>query len=761
MATTKPRLSQAVNSSSPKQPQFEFRGIANDPAKVRHITKQLDAFIEHATANEMSFGSWGEVKETFEEFSDQRGTAKVGMTWRDRENGEVGGLMFFLRKDPEDTVSGKFLVKALNHHFKEQLSEPRDEQYFHPSRLEAVLQVGAVEYEVETIEGELEALIEPLEEDLEGLDIDDAGSIDEIEEEKGDGVSVQSSRLLRKSPRIHPQSTRENQIYEQKRHLNDIENLGHRMAHAGSEVNGQTYIGLGIQAIATAVAMLPSDDPVQRQLDEAEKLLQNLENRYNNAAQRANKLPQLGQEESEEQTAANTQTAEELLQNVDNRYNQAAQRVNKLPQPEQEESEEPKTSGSDDTSGETETPIAARSVEQAGNEDPDVSQTLAVVSNKLGDQITGLENKVSSDSKESKLKPLEPLNLDDRDSIEIRLAQIIEHLHKLSERMDALEAAITKLEEQFAVSQQQTTAEEQVQLEEQLQPQARSTSAPETDTQVESQTISTASNEAKSVVVPAVKETPVEQSVEEARTVTHTVEAVPSPQSEALVRYAWVTREVSQEEFKNGIPLSDTKTLKTSPIEAESVEQGGQVGCQVQIFDTSNNTIFEAVKTEANLWNIHTNQLEETEHKKLLELPQTTERYVSETNGQDLVEHLKINPDYKHLFDPATADDERVAFIGDSEEPDFQIEAIEVKKGPNKGKFIIEIIDKDEDTVFHAISAREPEQVAHICQNKIPADYLNEFLESVSEAQSERDPQRNQAQVGQQKERTTSSQAEM
>jgi len=750
-SSTRTPIKKQQNSSSSSEQKVEFRGIASEPKKVLHIAKQLDAFIEQCQANESTFGSWGEVKDAFETFSEERGTARVGMTWQERENGEVGGFQFFLKKDPEETISGKYLALAHNYHFK----KSRDKQCFHPSKLKETLHVGEIEADLEELE-ELESLEEL--DDLEGLDTDDTGLIDELEEEKGEGVTTSSSRVIGHSPPSKNRS-RDTEVYEKKRHINDVEHFGSRVAQSGNEVNGLTFTGMTIQALAALTAIISSDNPNKDQFDRIMELIRKAAEKTNDLSERLDGLPGQSREES----------------------------------------------GGEDDNG-TQAPVQAPAEESTSDESAlDLSQALGAFANKVGDRVSKLENRISSkEQKDPKLKRLEPLKLDDRDSVEERLNQIEAYLNKLNERLDYLDTVVAKLEKHLE-SVQTLNSEAQAQpIQSDRNPQAVVT---------DEQTTATPDSQRRSeinekVVAPKVVESKsVEQASEESLTVTQTVEAIASPTADTLVRYACVTHEFLQnqfqdstivdpelfeDEFKKGYPLSATKALKVSPLNANHLQEQEQSARQVQIVEANGNIIFDATESNNQLWQVKVDEIDEADRSGILKLPQTLEAYeeelakaneaivteeyrqesieriepeqsaqASEAIAQDFVEHLKMNSQLDYLFAPETADDERVAEFGDPDQPDYWIEAIEVKNGEEKGKFIIEIIDANDDTVFRASTDRAPGQRASIRQNDIPADYLNTFLSDSREVEVEEAPEQVQNRTQSERPEKQSSQAEL
>lgn len=709
----------------------------DSPDQLRHIVRHLDKFVNHVQATNQSFNSWEEVKTEFEDYSAQTGKAAVGMKLFEHDGGEVGGFQFYLKREPDKTTSGKHLVKALN--------LDREESYFKPSNFAEMINFQPMQEENKGNDPDLDLESSSDLEELEPLEnltpqrsnssaleeLDDEDELDpkvtsqpdanqstapaqpsrqeereaqqrEARQKEWEARQEQQRETRQKEQQIRQQQQESRQEQRKEgRIINEVDGLGAGMAKQGPELNGINPIGVGIQIGAGIATILTNDDRAARLYNKVEKKLTATIKRANGISAETESLLDDNQSETETEAKAEVQS---LIQQEEER------------EAEQEESEE-----------------AA------------LSEPLVEASSTLTEQVNRIEAELAPESEKNKaFKPLAPLEIDPHATLEQKLLQLDDQLNKINERMDRIEEVLEGLKQQieeqkavFAASKEQTET---------------ATPSSETLTLNESAT--------DPAIDPAAKPNESRQNVDEKaqinssagqqRAVTQTVEAVAPMNSlvaDSLMRWAWLTHEFSEENYRDGIELSDTKVLYANPVEArQSALLGVQMNCQIQIVDNKGQIAFDATQVENNQWKIQTDLLSDSDKRGISELPQDRSTYESLALGQELIETIKQNN--SDAFNPRNAEAEIIE-IG-HEKSDFRLEISPITTGPNQGKFFIEGYDaQTKEPVFDAISSRQPGQVASISQNSIPNDYLRKLLAQEAEQEASSDqglvPQREKA----------------
>lgn len=661
----------AAKSSAEKETKY-----IQDPKKLRHIANHLDGFIAFAQEQNQSFASWTDVKDTFEGYSEQTGKARVGMDLCEDETGEVRGFRFFLKKEPSQTVTGAKLIKFLD--------LDSEKHPFVPSQLQEALDIEFAEANFEELDLDVDG------EDLTNNDLNNELESDETEllqafnedDELTPDFSNNSNQISQR-PRTRATSPRsaskaDAQRWKDSRDIHSVDNLGNSMAKHGSELNGISLAGVALQAGIAGAAALAGDD-LDRRLNRLQKQITETGKRVNTLGEEVEGLIGFPALDEIEETVT--------------------------PQPEQPEQEHLQ----ERTQVTVNAPIS----------ETDPTNPLASASNVLGKQINQIESTLNTQNQtEQTLEPLSSLELDPRSDVEQNLVQIEDYLNKLNERLDRLEAKLEELKEQLIQQGQssqieagETTTEPiiptEAKSEVSLNP-STETSPQETDSQNGSNTRHYSLNQRPSL------------SQKDQHLVTQTVEAVEvkeSPVADALLRYAWVTQEISQNRATDGIPLSGTKALYLNQNTGNA---------HVLIVDNNGAAAFDAFRINDKQWTVKTEAgLSEADKAGILKLPQTRETYESEATAQDFVELLKTEmPD---LFDPNTPENQRNAEVGgQDDQSDFRFEVTPVKGN----LYLIEGFNaKTEEPVFDAITERALGRIASIRQNDISTHYLQAVID--------------------------------
>lgn len=674
---TKPSSKRQPSRSATKPSAEKGAKYIQDPKKLRHIANHLDGFIASAQEQNQSFASWTDIKDAFEDYSEQTGKARVGMDLCEDETGEVRGFRFFLKKETSQTVTGAKLIKFLD-------LDP-DKHPFVPSQLQEALNVQFAESDFEELDLDIdgEDLAEDLDNELEANEtelLQELNEDDELTPDFSNSSNLIPQKLRTRTTPSRSASKADAQRWKDSRDIHSVDNLGSSMAKHGSELNGISLAGVALQAGIAGAATLAGDDLNYR--------LNHIQKRIAETGKRVNAL---GEEVEELISVPAPIETEETVK----------------PQPEQLGQEQPQEQN--------------QAIVNTTTSETDLANPLANASNVLGKQINHIESKLNTQNQaEQPFESLGSLELDPRSDIEQKLVQIEDYLNKLNERLDRLETKLEELKEQLAHQGQFSRTEtEEPAIAPIITAEAESevslnSSAEETSTQT------TDSQNGSNIRHSTLNQRPSLSQNNDQHLMTQTVEAVEaqeSPVAEALMRYAWVTQETSQNKATDGIPLSDTKALYLN----QNAEDA-----HVLIVDNNGVAAFDAIRIDDKQWKVKTEAgLSEADRAGILNLPQTRETYESEATAQDFVELLKTEmPD---LFDSNTPENQRNAEVGGQDnQSDFRFEVT-----PMKGDlYLIEGFNaKTEEPIFDAITERAPGRIASIRQNDIPTAYLQAVID--------------------------------
>jgi hypothetical protein len=639
--------------TKPKRKQTQTRSWENltDRRKLRHIENTLDKAIAQSLEDN-SIQSHADFKAYVENYSRESGKAPitVELCVGGGDDEEIKGYRFYLTSDPNHRTSGKYLIKNL-----EGITN-KDENYFTPSNIAEIC--GFAETELDDLDDELEddlldldaetEEIEEIDDELDDLLTDDFNNQlddqDDLEEEKlsQSRVSVaqktqaktptksQNKSQTKAQPKTQdkPQNNKTTTKKSKSREpLDEASRLSATAATNGREVNGVNLAGLAGQLGTLGIAVGQGV------------------------------LEQLAAEADEKRL-------KRILKELQKQNDRVDDLTSRLQEIKPNSSDLPNSQNSPAVS----TP-------------PTANNPLAAATMKIGSKVDKLGSQLDPNYQS------QPFELDNNASISEQLQQIEDYLQVISQRLDRLEIAVSRLEKQITAQPSNSVIESAA--EETVQP--KSPNQPEVD-----------------VIGNLTKRQTQQQQIACA---------------DALVNFAKVASGLFDQSPEDGIAISNNKTLV---VNQQGKQAGTSTNVAVALENSQGETLFAGTRTQGK-WTISEDNLTVDEKTGICKLPQSKEEYALKATTQALIQKFQTQLPQKF-----NGDDEPTFTWAENGKAKYDFEIVKLANGTQ----LLQGFNpkRDNEQVLDAVLT--PDQPPEIRYCSIPLREMEALLDSQQSTRS-------------------------